>query len=183
MNEYTLCDDGSGNTAMEYPKSDHNGSVSDASAIPQDGDHLKEGSEEDVERYQIENPKLARALAVVKEYCAIGRESKSAEDGRQALEHTRAARMAIYNVGERDVANVRVILAAFGIFAVDMTDIDAMGIQDPEGHHRHIGDWRSSDGRKKSRAGSHCPVWVFEDQACNRNMIYEKRSAGSLERN
>jgi hypothetical protein len=82
--------------------------------------------------------------------------------------------MAIYNVGEKDISNVRVILASFGIFAVDMAEIDAMGIKDPEGHHGHIDDWRSSDGRKKSRAESHCPVWVFEDQACNRNMIYEK---------
>jgi hypothetical protein len=128
MNEYNLYDGGSGSMAMEYPKSDNNGSVSDASTIPKDGDHLEEGLVENVERYQIENPKLARALTVVKEYCAIGRESKSAEDGRQAV------RMAIYNVGERDIANVRVILASFGIFAVDMTDIDAMGIHDPEGH-------------------------------------------------
>jgi hypothetical protein len=122
MNEYNLYDDGSGNTATEYPKSDNNGSVSDASTIPKDDDHLKGGPEEDAERHQIENPKLAKALTVVKEYCAIGRESKIAEDGRQALEHTRAVRMAIYNVGERDIANVRVILASYGIFAVDMAD-------------------------------------------------------------
>jgi hypothetical protein len=37
-----------------------------------------------------------------------------------------------------------------------------------------IGDWRSSDGRKKSRAESYCPVWVFEDQAFNRNITYKK---------
>jgi hypothetical protein len=96
MNEYNMYDDGSGNTATEYPKSDNNGSASDASTIPKDGDHLKEGPEEDVELYQIENPKLAKALTVVREYCAIGRESKIAEDGRQApLEHTRAVRMTI----------------------------------------------------------------------------------------
>jgi hypothetical protein len=86
--------------------------------------------------------------------------------------------MAIFNVGERDIANARVILASFGIFAVDMTDIDAMGIHDPEGHHRHIDDWRSSDGRKKSKAEAYCPVWVFEDQVCNRNMIYKKDPLG-----
>ena len=111
---------------------------------------------------------------MIKEYCAIGQASKSAEDGRQALEHTRAVRMAIFNVGERDISNVRVILASFGIFAIDMTDIDAMGIRDPEGHNRHIDDWRSNDGRKKSKAETYCPVWVFEDQACNRNMVCEK---------
>ena len=36
-----------------------------------------------------------------------------------------------------------------GIFAVNMTDIDAMGIPDPEGHHRHTDDWKSDDGRKQ----------------------------------
>jgi hypothetical protein len=123
MNEYHLYDGGSGSMAMEYPKSGNNGSVSDASTIPKDDGHLKEGLEEVAERNQTENPKLAKALAVVKEYCAIGQESKSAEDGRQALEHTRAVRMAIFNVGERDTSNVRVILASFGISAVDMTEI------------------------------------------------------------
>jgi hypothetical protein len=126
MNEYHLCDDGSGNMATEYPKCDNNGSVSDASPIPKNDGHLKEGLGEVAELNHTENPKLARALAVIKEYCAIGQESKSAEDGRQALGHTRAVRMAIFNVEERDNSNVRVILASFGIFAVDMADIDAM---------------------------------------------------------
>jgi hypothetical protein len=105
MNEYLQCEDGSGSMATDYPKSDNNGSVSDASTIPKDGDHLKEGLEEVAvaELNQTENPKLARALAMIKEYCAIGQESKLAEDGRQALEHTRAVRMAIFNAGERDI--------------------------------------------------------------------------------
>jgi hypothetical protein len=81
--------------------------------------------------------------------------------------------MAIYNVGERDIGAVRVILASFGIFAANMVDIDAMGIPDPEGHTRHIDDWKSSDGRKKSKAESHCPIWGFEGQATYRNMVYE----------
>jgi hypothetical protein len=54
---------------------------------------------------------------------------KKAENGRQALEHTRAVRMAIYNVGERDIETVRVILASFGIFAANMMDIDARNMQ------------------------------------------------------
>jgi hypothetical protein len=87
--------------------------------------------------------------------------------------------MAIFNVGERDISTVRVILASFGIFAVDMADIDAMEIPDPEGHNRHIHDWRSSDGRKKSKAEAYCPVWMFEDQACNRNMNHEKDPLGA----
>jgi hypothetical protein len=82
--------------------------------------------------------------------------------------------MVIFNVGERDISNVRVILASFGIFAIDMADIDAMGIRDPEGHSRHTDDWRSGDGRKKSKAEAYCQVWVSEDQACNRNKVYIK---------
>jgi hypothetical protein len=165
MLTYQQHEDGSGSMATEYPKSDNNGSLSDAPTTPKDDDHPKEGPEEAVALNQNENTKLDRAPTVVKEYCAIGRESKLAEDGRQALEHTRAVRMAIFNVRERDISNVRVVLASFGIFAIDMTDIDAMGIHDPEGHSRHIDDWRSNGGRKKSKAESHCPVWVFEEQA------------------
>ena len=49
--------------------------------------------------------------------------------------------MAVYNLGERGIEIVRVILASYGIFAANMMDIDAMGIPDPEGHSRHIDDW------------------------------------------
>jgi hypothetical protein len=80
----------SGNTVTEYPKSDNNGSLSDASTIPKEGDHLKGESEEDGEICQIRNPQLEKALAMAKEYCTTGPESKIAEDGRQASEHTRA---------------------------------------------------------------------------------------------
>jgi hypothetical protein len=38
----------------------------DASTIPEDGGHLKEGLEEVAGRNQTKNPKLARALAVIK---------------------------------------------------------------------------------------------------------------------
>jgi hypothetical protein len=41
-------------------------------------DHLKEGSEGDGGPYQIRHPQLGKAIAVVKEYCAIGPESKMA---------------------------------------------------------------------------------------------------------
>jgi hypothetical protein len=84
--------------------------------------------------------------------------------------------MAIYNVGERDIVNVRVILASFGIFAVDMTDIMRWGFMT---RRDIIGTLMTSHGRKKSKAESYCPVWVFEDQACNRNLIYEKDPLGA----
>jgi hypothetical protein len=44
--------------------------------------------------YQTANPKVTQAIRVVKGYCTMGRGAKKAEDGRQALEHTRAVRMA-----------------------------------------------------------------------------------------
>jgi hypothetical protein len=55
-----------------------------------------------------------------------------------------------------------------------MMDIDAMGIPDPEGHHRHIDGWRSNDGKTQSKAASYCPIWVYEDQASYRNITYER---------
>jgi hypothetical protein len=51
-------------------------------------------------------------------------ESKIAEDGRQALEHTRAEWMVVWNFGEKDIQAIRVIPAAHGICAANMTDID-----------------------------------------------------------
>ena len=93
---------------------------------------------------------------MVRESCAIGRESKVAEDGRRkVLEHTRGVRMVVYNLGDEGIQSVRVILASFGIFAADMLDVDAMGIPDPEGHSRHIGDWRSDDGKTEYKASAY----------------------------
>jgi hypothetical protein len=77
----------------DYPKGDGNGSLSVASTIY----HRTMTSEAryeftgDVIHYQTINPKVTHAIRVVKEYCTMGRGAKKAEDGRQALEHTRAA--------------------------------------------------------------------------------------------
>jgi hypothetical protein len=49
------------------------------------------------------NLKATQAIRVVKEYCAIGRGAKKAEDGRQALGHTRAVRMTACNIEEEDI--------------------------------------------------------------------------------
>jgi hypothetical protein len=51
-----------------------------------------------------------------------------------------------------------------------MMDIDAMGISGPEGHSRHIDDWRSNDGRTEPKAAACCSVWVFGD---HRDITYE----------
>jgi hypothetical protein len=81
---------------MGYPKDDGNGSSSGASTIPKDdltSAEVFDGAGGGA--CQIKIPQLDRALAVVREYCAIGSGSKKAGNGRQALEHTRAVRMAI----------------------------------------------------------------------------------------
>jgi hypothetical protein len=87
--------------------------LSDALKIPKDDHAPVEVFDGAVEPCQTKIPQLDRVLAVVREFCAIGMESKVAEDGRQALEHTRAVRMAIYSLGEMDIQVVRVILASY----------------------------------------------------------------------
>jgi hypothetical protein len=46
--------------------------------------------------YQTENLELERVLAMARGYCAIGMESKIAEDGRQALEYARTERVVVW---------------------------------------------------------------------------------------
>jgi IMP cyclohydrolase len=66
-----------------------------ASAIPKDDDdEARDALTGEAAHCQTTNPKVTQAIRVVKEYCAIGRGAKKAEDGRQALENTRAVRMA-----------------------------------------------------------------------------------------
>ena len=93
--------------------------------------------------------------------------------GRRASEHTRAERLVVWNFGEKDLKTIRVILAANGIYAIDMTDIDAMGIPDPGGYCRHIDDWKSNDGREARKPGAYCSIWLHEDQASSRDIAYE----------
>jgi hypothetical protein len=66
------------------------------------------------------------------------------------VDHTRAVRMTAYSIGEEDIQIVRTALAANGIYAANVVDIDAMGIPDPEGHSRHVDDRGSDDGRTQS---------------------------------
>jgi hypothetical protein len=130
-----------GDRGVQYPKSDGSGSSSDAPTIQKGDRDTAEGFDIASEHHQNKIPQLDRVFAVLRGYCAIGMESKIAEDGRQALEHTRAERMVVYSLGEKDIQTVRVVHAAHGICAANMMDLDAMGISGPEGHSRHIDDW------------------------------------------
>jgi hypothetical protein len=125
-----------GGPGVGHPKGDGNGSLSDASTIPKDDQVPVEVFDGAVGHYQTKTPQLDKVLAVVREFCAIGMESKVAEDGRQALGHTRAVRVVVYNLGGKGIQVVRVVLASLGIFVADMMDIDAVVIPDPEGHSR-----------------------------------------------
>jgi hypothetical protein len=67
-----------------------------ASAIPKGGDDEARDTlaGEVTHHFQTMNPKVTQAIKVLKEYCAIRRGAKKAEDGRQVLGHIRAVRMA-----------------------------------------------------------------------------------------
>ena len=77
------------------------------------GARWEDGFDDALGHHQNKIPQLDRVLAMVREFCAIGRESKVAEDGRQALEHTRGVRMVVYNLGEKNIQSVRVIFRGF----------------------------------------------------------------------
>jgi hypothetical protein len=109
---------------MEYPKGDGNGSLSDAPTIPKGGCASVGVFAGDDLHYQTMNPKVIQAIRVVKWCCAMGRGAKKAEDGRQALERTRAVRMTAQNIGEGDIKNVRAVLCTNDIYAANMMDID-----------------------------------------------------------
>jgi hypothetical protein len=173
MESYNIYGEQNGYHSTMYPRGDGNGSISDAPTIAKGDQGTLEAFDEALGSYQAKNRELDKVYAVVKEYCAIGRGPKKAEDGRQASEHTRAERMVVGNFGEKDIKTIRVVLAAHGIYAADMTDIDAMGIPDPDGHYRHTDDWKSNDRRTEYKPAAHCPIWVHEDQASSRNTAYE----------
>jgi hypothetical protein len=173
MEIYNIYGEQNGDLSTTYPQSDGNGSISGASTIAKGDQDTLEGSDEAWGRYQAKNLELDKVYAVVKEYFAIGRESKKSEDGRQALEHTRAGRMVVWNFGGNAIKAIRVIPAAHGIYAADMADIDAMGVPGPEGHYRHTDDWKSNDGRTEYKPAAYCSIWVYEDQASSRNIAHE----------
>ena len=81
MENFNTYGEQNGDLGVQYPKSNANGSLSDASIIQKDDRGASKGPDEASGHYQTENPGLARVLAVVREYCAIGMESKIAEDG------------------------------------------------------------------------------------------------------
>ena len=57
--------------------------------------------------------------------------------------------MMVHGYGEKDIHLVRVVLAAKGIYALDMRDIASMGVPDPKGEKYHRDDWKSNDGVRK----------------------------------
>ena len=107
MENYNLYGEQNGDHSSMYPQSDGNGSISDASTIAKEDLESREVFSEALDRHQAKNNDLDKAYAMVAEYCAIGKESKRAEDGRRALEHTRAERLVVWNFGEKDIKTIR----------------------------------------------------------------------------
>ena len=81
----------------------------------------------------------------------MAKDEKDAEDGRKALAYNGAVPMIVYGPGEKDIREVRIILAAKGYFTLNMRDIADMGVLPPGGKKYHPDDWGSNDGKSKKR--------------------------------
>jgi hypothetical protein len=84
MENFNISGEQNGDHSTEYPKSDVNGSLSDAPTIPRGDQDTLGGFDDALGHYQNKIPQLDRVLTMARGYCAIGMESKIAEDGRQA---------------------------------------------------------------------------------------------------
>jgi hypothetical protein len=82
MSELNIYGAVNGDTETGYPKGDTNGSLSDASTIPQDDCASVEVFAGGDLHYQTMNPKVTQAIRVVKKYCAMGRGAKNQSGGR-----------------------------------------------------------------------------------------------------
>jgi hypothetical protein len=80
-------------------------------------------------------------------------EEKIEGDGKKVLAHNRAVEMVVRGYGDKDIQLVGVILAAKGVYALDMRDTAPMGIPDPDGDKYHRDDWGSNDGVTKKKSG------------------------------
>ena len=72
MEYFNIYGEQNGDHSTMYPKSDGNGSISDASTIAKGDQDTQEGFDEALGSYQATNLQLDRVYAMVREYCAIG---------------------------------------------------------------------------------------------------------------
>jgi hypothetical protein len=128
MENFNTYGEQNGDLGVQYPKGDGNGGLSGASIIQKDDREAPELPEDATKPCGITRPKtrglkgFLRWHGATRGYCAIGMESKVAEDGRQALEHIRTERVVVYSLGETDIQAVRMALASYGIYAANMVD-------------------------------------------------------------
>ena len=59
--------------------------------------------------------------------------------------------MVVYGRGEKNIREVRAILAANGYFTLNMRDLADMGVVPPGREKYHPGDWGSNDGKSKTK--------------------------------
>ena len=64
---------------------------------------------------------------------------------KKALAYHGAVPMTVYGLGEKNIREVRTILAANGYFTLNMRDIADMGVLPPGGKKYHPDDWGSND--------------------------------------
>ena len=99
----------------------------------------------------------------------MAKNEKDAEDGRKALAYNGAVPMIVHGPGEKDIPEVRIILAARGYFTLNMRDIADMGVEPPDFGKFHPDDWGSNDGKHKTKSEYWLTVWIHTSKAARRN--------------
>ena len=153
----------------KYAQSEASEKISEASGVPREGIEDVEGTGGETPVYQKNKTNVLQAQGMVRGYCAMAKDEKDAEDGRKALAYNGAVPMIVYGPGEKDIREVRIILAAKGYFTLNMRDIADMGVLPPGGKKYHPGDWGSNDGKSKKKTEHWLTVWIHTSKAAFRN--------------
>jgi hypothetical protein len=88
---------------------------------------------------------------------------------KNALAYHGAVPMIVCGLGDKDIREVRIILAANGYFTLNMRDIADMGVV-PLGRKKfHPDDWKFNDGKSKTKTKHWLTVWIHTSKAALRN--------------
>ena len=164
MDDYNKRDRDNGEGKARYAKSEASERFSEASSLPEEpapGLATPEG----IVLPETLNSKIliARCIALAHTHTGVSdKETREAEDGHQIVLMNRAVRMAVYGPGEKDLKNLRPILAELGMWVINTTDFCGMGIKDPKGKSWHPYDWGSSDGVNHSKSHNIITAWLHE---------------------
>jgi hypothetical protein len=106
----------------KYAQSEASEKISEASGVPREGIEDVEGTGGEPPVSQKTKTTVLQAQGMVRGYCAMTKDEKDAEDGRKALAYNGAVPVLVYGPGEKDIREVRIILAAKGYFTLNMRD-------------------------------------------------------------